>query len=455
MKAVNNLWGKYRFYNFSYKIIFIMKTLRFIGITLLVILLCLSSCSSGEELEPEPEIQVPAINDWYVGDKIALEEETKEISFSFTANFSWSINVTSSSGEGDWCTVTPISGSAGYHNIKLQVTKNETFDNRIAQVALICKNEKKILRVEQKGRSKPEKIQVEKAGNLGEYLNKINSEIESLIIEGDINGDDIASLREFYQKSYNLKSLDLLNVNIVKGGGFEYKQNLGVIGTEWRKETCDEDKVIPDNMFNNGFRGLEELILPSNAISIGKNAFEECVSLKQIQLPTNTTHIGSGAFRNCVDLENINLPGTIISIGSAAFWQCNSLKSISIPDGVTKIASNTFNQCRNIASISLPESLTEIEPMAFANCSWGLKKIIIPKNVKKIGYQAFYECDKLNNVTCLAETAPEISHRLSDNSLIYAFDENYRGYLSIPKFCSSSYRFSDWNKFFTIVEMNE
>lgn len=434
-----------------------MSILRFIGFALFAILLCLSvACSSGgDELEPEPEIQLPTITNWYAGDKIELTEEAKEISLSFTANYNWSINVTNSTGEGTWCSVTPTNGSLGYQNIKLKVLKNETFDNRTAIVNLVCKNEKITFRVEQKGRTKPEKIQVEKAGSLSEKLNRINNELESLIVEGNINGDDIAALRTFYSNSHSLKRLDLLNAVIIKGGTFEYKKNLGISGTEWCKETCKEDSVIPNNMFNNGFRGLEELILPHSAISIGDYAFEECVSLKQIEIPCPAKTIGSGAFKNCGDLESINLPETLISIGSGAFWQCNSLKSISIPEGVTKIASNTFKQCRNIVSISLPESLTEIEPMAFSECCWGLKTIIIPKNVKKIGYQAFYDCDKLNNVTCLAETAPVISHKLSDNSLIYAFDEDYRGYLSVPKFCSSSYRLSDWSKFFTIVEMDE
>lgn len=431
-----------------------MNILKYIGFALSAILLCLSvACSSGgEELEPEPEIQIPAITDWYAGDKIELTEEAKEISLSFTANYNWSINVTNSTGEGTWCSVTPTNGSLGYQNIKLKVLKNETFDNRTAIVNLVCKDEKKTFRVEQKGRTKPEKIQVEKAGSLSERLNKINNDLESLIIEGNINGDDIAALRKFYSNSYSLKCLDLLNVNIVKGGTFEYKDSFW---QDWHKVTCKEDSVIPNNMFNNGFRGLEELTLPHSVKSIGDYAFEECVSLKKIEITCPARTIGSGAFKNCGDLESINLPETLISIGSGAFWQCNSLKSISIPEGVTKIASNTFKQCRNIVSISLPESLTEIEPMAFSECCWGLKSIIIPKNVKKIGYQAFYECDKLGNITCLAETAPEISHRLSDNSLIYAFDEDYRGYLSVPKFSSSSYRFSDWGKFFTIVEMDE
>jgi hypothetical protein len=433
-----------------------MKTIRKIGMALFAVSMCVSldSCDTEPEQEPEQEIQIPAISNWDVKDKDNLTEEACEASFSFTANFKWTITVTYSDGQNDWCTVTPNKGNEGYQYVRLNILKNDTYENRVATISLICKDEKKSFRVVQKGSSKPEKIQVEEAGTLGEKLSDVNSDVKSLIIEGYINGDDIADLREFYYSSHSLKSLDLLNVNIVKGGSFEYKADYGFAGVKWEKQTCDDDNVIPANMFNNGFRGLEELILPHSATSIGTSALENCVSLKRIELPKDVITIGSGAFKNCWDLESINLPKTITSIGAGAFWQCNSLKSISIPEGVTKIAGTTFYQCRNIASISLPESLTEIEPMAFSQCCWKLSHITIPKNVKKIGYQAFYECNKLTRVTCLAETAPEISHRLSDNSLIYAFDEGYVGTLVVPKFCYDSYFFSDWRKFFSISEMN-
>ena len=83
-----------------------MKTFRFIGFTLFAILLCLSACSSGgDDLEPEPEIQIPAITDWYAGDINELTTETHERTFSFTANFEWFINVTYSNGKENWCTI--------------------------------------------------------------------------------------------------------------------------------------------------------------------------------------------------------------------------------------------------------------------------------------------------------------------------------------------------------------
>lgn len=333
----------------------------------------------------------------------------------------------------------------------LKITENTAEDDRSVTITITNKNSKisDTAIITQQGNIPT--ITLKEAGTMKSIIEKGYSDITSLRVIGPINGDDIATLRTLK----SLKTLNLANANIVKGGSFEYKKNNGVLGASWHKETCSEDNKIPNNTFNNGFRVLEKLILPITSQSIGNYALEECISLKQIQLPPNVKTIGNGAFTNCFDLEQIDLPKTVISIGAGAFWQCNSLLSIEIPEGITKIASNTFAQCRNIKNIKLPESLTEIEPMAFSQCCWGLVRITIPKNVKKIGYQAFYKCDKLAYVTCLAETAPDIRHRLSDNSLIYSFDDRYYGYLSVPKFCSFSYQLSDWKKFFAIVEMDE
>ena len=428
-----------------------MKKIRMTYTPLITILICIIFAACSNEGDNEPEIQIPAITSWYIGDYIEFTKDAQTRSISFSVNFDWSINVTISNGESKWCMVTPTNGSLGEQYIEIKVLKNDSYNNRSAIVTLECEDETKSFRIEQKGLPKPEIIIVKEAGTLEDELNSINKELESLIIEGSINGNDIGALRTLN----NLKKLDLSNANIVKGGSFRYKKNMGINGYEWYSETCKEDNVIPSNMFNNGFRILEELILPNTITSIGNNAFEECISLKSIKIPYYVNAIGSGAFKNCFDLEHINLPVAITSIDSGVFWQCNSLSHIYIPEGVTKIESSAFAQCRNLASITLPITLVEIGPMAFSQCNWGLTQIILPENLKKIGYQAFHECNNLTFVTCLATKAPDISPLISNNSIIYPFDDNFKGYLSVPKGSSSSYNSSDWKQFFIIEELDE
>ena len=80
-----------------------MKTIRKIGMALFAVSMCVSldSCDTEPEQEPEQEIQIPAISNWDVKDKDNLTEEACEASFSFTANFKWTITVTYSDGQND------------------------------------------------------------------------------------------------------------------------------------------------------------------------------------------------------------------------------------------------------------------------------------------------------------------------------------------------------------------
>lgn len=421
---------------------------------LIAVIFCAGMVSCSKETEIKEEEQLPPILSWDAEDNYNLTKEEGSVYVSFETNYDWKITIEYIRGVKDWLTLSVSEGSAGMSSFGVHATENESYEVRLATVTFICKDEKKLLTIFQEPSPKPETIKLEAAGWLSRKLTTIRPNVEQLTIEGYMNGDDIQALREFYSFEYAMERLDLSNVNIVKGGSFEFKQDLGFSGSEWRKQTCDKDNVIPANMFNNGFRGLEVLILPKSATEIGNYALAECVSLLEVQLPANVITIGNNAFRNCTDVKAIDLPETVTSIGGAAFWQCNQLVSIDIPEGVTKIAPSTFGQCRNLKRINLPESLTEIEPMAFTECSWGLTQLTIPKNVKKVGYQAFYKCTKLETIICLAEKAPEIKHVFTDGTVIYPFDEGVMINLAVPKFCSSSYRLSDWRLFCWINELN-
>ena len=420
---------------------------------LLTIMFCVDVVSCSNETEQIEEV-LPAIVDWEAETYYNLSKEEESIYFSFETNYDWEVNIEYLNAETDWCRLSTTQGYAGTGSIGVHVSENETYTGRTAIVTLVCKNENRSFRILQDPSPKPAVITIDAAGRLQEKLSRINPKIEHLTIEGDMNGDDIQALRDFYSVEYAMETLDLSNVNIVKGGSFEYKKDLGMLGSEWRIQKCDQDNVIPNNMFNNGFRGLEVLILPKSATAIGSYALEECRGLLQLELPTNVTTIGSSAFCNCTHVKAIDLPKTVVSIGNGAFWQCNQLVSIDIPEGVTKIESSTFAQCRNLKTINLPESLTEIAPMAFSECSYSLTKLTIPKNVKKIGYQAFYKCSKLESIVCMATTAPEIRNVLSDGTVMYPFDEGVWIGLTVPKFCASSYMMSDWRIFCYINELN-
>ena len=81
----------------------------------------------------------------------------------------------------------------------------------------------------------------------------------------------------------------------------------------------------------------------------------------------------------------------VTSITAHAFHDCINLETIVIPDSVTRIEHCAFYDCYNLREINIPDKVTVIEDYAFDGC--GLKKIKLPKNLKKIGYRAFRCCD--------------------------------------------------------------
>lgn len=102
----------------------------------------------------------------------------------------------------------------------------------------------------------------------------------------------------------------------------------------------------------------------------------------------------------------------VIKIGSKAFYNDRELTSIVLPEGIMIIDDGAFTRCSKLVSINFPKSLVNInngkystQSGPFQECT-GLKTVVIPSNVKKIGYLAFYGCSNLMEVFVLG--APSI-----------------------------------------------
>ena len=62
---------------------------------------------------------------------------------------------------------------------------------------------------------------------------------------------------------------------------------------------------------------------------------------------------------------------------------------VIIPDGVKRIGKEAFYDCENLTSITIPNGVTSISDKAFQLCT-GLASITIPDSVTSIGDEAFY-----------------------------------------------------------------
>ena len=92
------------------------------------------SCSKDDEVTPE--IQVPAGNENYFEKNMDFDSPAAEKSFTFSSNVSWSISASETRNGSSWLTVSPTSGEAGTHTIKVKVAENTTYDDRNTVITL-------------------------------------------------------------------------------------------------------------------------------------------------------------------------------------------------------------------------------------------------------------------------------------------------------------------------------
>ena len=72
---------------------------------------------------------------------------------------------------------------------------------------------------------------------------------------------------------------------------------------------------------------------------------------------------------------------------------------VIVPDGITCIGQDAFMGCK-AKTITLPDSVVEIEDNSFYGCH-SLEKISFSKNVKKIGWMAFWFSEKLKEISSM------------------------------------------------------
>lgn len=141
---------------------------------------------------------------------------------------------------------------------------------------------------------------------------------------------------------------------------------------------------------------LETLVIPESVKTIGEEAFYNS-NIKTISIPSTVQVIGNGAFKNCTKMTKIDLAEGLKEIGSSAFYDCSALVELKIPDSVTTVGPDyTFYNVKGLKQI--PLGAKQFGNNIFANS--GLAgSIVIPKESKNVGPQAFHGCKDIKQVT--------------------------------------------------------
>ena len=149
---------------------------------------------------------------------------------------------------------------------------------------------------------------------------------------------------------------------------------------------------------------IVKLTIKSGVTSVGSYAFNECSKIADVVIPNGVTTLGTHAFGYCDGLTVVSLPPSVKTIGWSAFYTCRNLKTVNLSEGVTRIGEYSFADCRNLSVFNIPEGVTEIAQWAFRNCSF--TSLILPSTLTAIQSNAFFDCNKLTSLTCLATTPP-------------------------------------------------
>ena len=181
----------------------------------------------------------------------------------------------------------------------------------------------------------------------------------------------------------------------------------------------DRDITTVDGF--NALTTLKSIVLPEGIITIGSSSFRGCSNLQEINIPYGVTSIGGSAFNAC-DLRKTVIPASVKRIGYHAFIENSHLANVELPETrIEEIGYDAFkgtmwwsnysadekNIYGNIVYIydiayqavslditecTIKEGTRMIADRAFAYCS-KLQKAHIPNGVESIGYETFYECD--------------------------------------------------------------
>jgi len=147
---------------------------------------------------------------------------------------------------------------------------------------------------------------------------------------------------------------------------------------------------------------------------IGEGAFQHNKSITSVSIPASVKVIGRSAFDGCNKLETVTFASgsQLEKIGGYAFaW--SGLTSITIPASVNYIESGVFASCANLSNITVASGNTnyssangilynidKTELIAAPGAISGT--VTIPATVKRIGSEAFRNCESLAGVTFAA-----------------------------------------------------
>ena len=252
-------------------------------------------------------------------------------------------------------------------------------------------------------------------GKLAQTLGAEMYTITNLKVTGNINSDDVATLRtmagfmpenvpsDWYESAEiisdyghdtplgNCAVLDLSEAHLVKGGKAYYTNEY--LGDTY---TIESDGKANNYMFDRCYK-LVSLVLPNELKRLPRQFVSRCPLLVNLQIGNNVTTIDDYSLHDNPYLLSLTIPEGVTTIGRDA-CQSNGIEELTLPNSLTTIDYFTFAFNTNLKTIHFGTGLKEIAYGAFKGCS-GLENIdLSTSNIENIQSSAFSQCTSLTSV---------------------------------------------------------
>lgn len=216
------------------------------------------------------------------------------------------------------------------------------------------------------------------------------------------NCDETASPKAYYGANQNLVTLNITNSSAVE------------IGTralvKAKKLKTVKFYGINSKIGESCFEGCPYLESYSykntsaeiNSAIINKNAFKDCVALKEVEL-INWKEVGISAFQGCTAMKKLRI-GNIVKIGDYAFEGCTDLNELIVDEGIATIGDYVFKNCESLIDVDLSKygyhdyaNNGTFGVYNFENCI-NLQSVIMPDGLTGISTGTFKNCVNLSKV---------------------------------------------------------
>lgn len=266
----------------------------------------------------------------------------------------------------------------------------------------------------------PTTVVVEKAGTLSTLLSQESMDtITSLILKGEINGDDVQVLRYMAGRDKDgevsngmLSELDMSEVQIKSEGTYKYDDcgnHAGIL----------TDGEIPQFMFYQCW-SLKKIVLPNQCTGIAAYAFHDCQYLEEVKIPEGCKSIDNGAFMNTKRLQFIVLPTTLVSIGVQTFCRCDGLQTIvSLNTNAPIVYTSSFDEA-HVENITLYVPASSVD--TYLSKKW--------KVIQKIEAFPTEPLMMLNKQASAFITSSQRSNTISLSARILTEDGMYEGVIN-------------------------